>query len=274
MYILIDIGGTKTRIGVARNFKGIESFKIYQTPANYREALEKMVEVINGLLGRRKVQAISLGVGTPIDKAKTRVSFHSHKETFKDWVDKPLKKDLRDKFKCKVFLENDAVMGAMGEAIFGAGKDFNLVAFLTISTGVGGAMIIDGQPVKTAWGSEPGWQIIGSDKSGRIITEMDLSGNYIRKRTGKKPSQIDDEKFWRHEAKQLAKGLFDTIVFWSPEIIILGGSLMKKIKLSEVRVALKKIPSPFPQLPIIRKAKLGDQVGLYGALAYLKNNLK
>ncbi|HWR57864.1 MAG TPA: hypothetical protein VN328_03155, partial [Thermodesulfovibrionales bacterium] len=62
----------------------------------------------------------------------------------------------------------------------------------------------------------------------------------------------------------------NTIVHWSPDIVILGGSVAGKIPLGRVRFHLRRIMKIFPKLPPIEKAVLGDVGGLYGALHFLR----
>ncbi|MFV1917705.1 MAG: ROK family protein, partial [Patescibacteria group bacterium] len=102
--------------------------------------------------------------------------------------------------------------------------------------------------------------------------EAHISGAAVEKRYGKKPYEITDDKFWDELARLLAFGLNNTIVHWSPDVVVLGGSMMKKIgiPIDRVKFHLKKILKIFPELPEIKKAELGDLGGLHGALYYLK----
>lgn len=96
---------------------------------------------------------------------------------------------------------------------------------------------------------------------------------HLKKKYGKKPYEITDKKIWDETAKILAYGLNNTIVHWSPDIIVLGGSMFKKIGIPvpRVRFHLKNILKIFPELPAVEKAELGDVGGLYGALVFLKH---
>ncbi len=66
-----------------------------------------------------------------------------------------------------------------------------------------------------------------------------------------------------------ALGLNTSIVHWSPDVVVLGGSLMNKISIEKVRENLTKILTAFERLPKIKIGTLGDECGLYGALHYL-----
>ncbi|TAN58722.1 ROK family protein [Patescibacteria group bacterium] len=188
------------------------------------------------------------------------------------WSKKPLAKELKKIFGAPVLLENDAGLAGLGEAVYGAGKGKKIVAYLTISTGVGGARIVDEKIDKNAFGFEPGHQIVFLNKKFTTLENI-ASGTAIEKKYGKKPFEIFDAKIWDNVAKDLAYGLHNVAVLWSPDIIILGGSMMKKIGIPVERVKfhLSKILKIFPKSPLIKKSKLGDLAGLYGALARLKS---
>jgi predicted NBD/HSP70 family sugar kinase len=197
------------------------------------------------------------------------------------WNGKGVKLAIASALSCEVYLENDAAVVGLGEAVYGAGKGADIVAYITISTGVGGARIIKGQIDASAMGFEPGHQIIDADGTlwqhavcGKGSDFEDaVSGTAISTRYGKKPFEITDEKFWDDMARVVAFGLNNTIVHWSPDVVILGGSMMKKIgiPIERVREHLKGILHIFPVHPRIEHATLGDIGGLYGALALIKS---
>ena len=96
------------------------------------------------------------------------------------------------------------------------------------------------------------------------------SGAGIKKRFGKDPNEIDDEKVWDDVMKWLAFGINNTVAYWSPEVIILGGGIMQSKYIS-----IDKIKAFFPEssklpIPEIKLASLGDKAALYGALQLLK----
>src|SRR5690606_20277112 len=128
-------------------------------------------------------------------------------------------------------------------------------------------------------GFEPGHQIVDID--GTLMPEASgiylgnlISGKAIEKRTGKKPAEITDPAFWEEMARILAYGLNNTIVHWSPDVVVLGGSMMNKvgIPVESVEKYLREIMVIYPELPPVKKSTLGDLGGLYGGLAYLRKN--
>src|SRR5690606_18176919 len=147
-----------------------------------------------------------------------------------------------------------------------------------------GARIINGKLDVSTYNFEPGHQIIDADgticpeclasedNESKGHWESMISGTSVKARTGKEPNEIQDEKFWDNIALYIAYGLNNTIVHWTPDIVILGGGMMKTSEISTEKITthLKNILKIYPIHPEIRKAELGDYGGLHGALAYIK----
>lgn len=264
MYLLFDIGGTKMRLAVSRNGKHMERPKIVPTPTNFDEGMRVFADIVLLLAGKGKITMAVGGVAGPLDAKKTRLANSPH---LPGWIGKDLKKEIQKIAGTKkTYLENDAALSALGEVCFGAGKGKHIVAYLTVSTGVGGARIVNGRIDHNAMGFEPGQQIIHAGKS----LEHYVSGSAMMARHHKKPHEITDAEVWDEAARYLAYGVHNTIVHWSPDRVVVGGSVMlNAISLSKVTLYAKEIMHIFPELPEIKKAALGDVSGLYGALALL-----
>ena len=190
------------------------------------------------------------------------------------WNGKPFKKELERMFSAPVYLENDAALAGLGEAVKGAGRGYDIVAYMTVSTGVGGARIVNGAIDRNAMGFEIGHQIINYDGEARTLEEY-VSGSGFMHRFGKLPQDITDPATWEEAARLLAVGLRNTIVHWSPDVLVLGGPIVLQSRLpferlrEEIQQSVKEV---FPTTPEIKKAELGDSAGLYGALEYLRND--
>lgn len=275
MFILFDIGGTKTRLGVSEDLRKILDVKIVATPPKFEEGVRTFIETAKGLAGKNEVRAIAGGIAGPFDERKRSLVGSPN---LKEWIGKPFLPEVKKVFNVPIFIENDTAMAGLGEAVFGAGRGYGIIAYLTISTGVGGARIVNKKIDEKTIGFEPGHQIIDADKT--LCPECDglylgqhISGRAIFKRIGKKPEEIDDPEFWRRIAMFLAYGLNNTIVHWSPEAVILGGSLMNKIDIERVRENLRAILKIFPEMPDLKKAELGDKGGLWGSMVFLSQKL-
>ncbi len=268
MFVLFDIGGTHTRIAVSNDGETMLEPVVYATPTTYKEGIEKMVETITLLVKDAEIDAIVGGLPGITDKKTGKLSFAPHLGA---WKQRNVSEDISAHFQAPIFIENDAALAALGEATFGAGKNTNIVAFLTVSTGLGGARILHGKIDQTMQGFEPGHQLIAPG----LELEDVVSGSAVEKKYKKSPHDIHDDAFWRSQAKLLAQGIHNLVVFWSPAVVILGGPMVLKspgIAIEDVRKALEETLT-FEAMPQLVEARLGDKAGLYGALAYARTNV-
>ncbi len=279
MLLLFDIGGTKTRLAISHDGNTLNKREvlIFPTPSSFTKGIDGIVNFSEKFSFSGKLEAVIGGIGGPLGPKKEKLIDYANKPNLKNWDNKPLKEILSKKLKCPVFLENDASLGGLGEATLGAGKNYPIVAYLTIGTGVGGVRIVNNKIDTNSLGFEPGKQIVDADGSiypestPPITLEEIISGLAIKKRTGKSPGDIKDKKFWEDIAYYLAIGLNDTLIHWSPDILILDGSLIKQIPLEHTQEILAKILTTFKKIPQIKKASLGEFSGLYGGLWYFKS---
>jgi len=272
MYLLFDIGGTNARFAISSDGKTLSDVKIVPTPRDFQQGVDTIKQIADECSTGQKIQAVAGGLAGPLDKNKTMLISSPH---IGEWINKPFKSELEKALGVPVFLENDANLAGLGEASFGAEIDKNIVAYLTISTGVGGVRVVNKQIDKSSFGFEPGHQIIVIDGNlcncgGKGHLEAYIGGYYLEKIYGKKSENLDDPAIWDQVARYLAIGLQNTIVHWSPDVIILGGSVTKSIDIDNLKNHLSEIMHVFPESPEIVKASLGNQAGLYGALYLLK----
>lgn len=266
MYLVLDIGATKIRLAISPDGQNLSEPEIIPTPQNFNEGVKIITETAKKLAGGENFKKV-VGAIRYLDKTKTKIKNHPHIPL---WSNQPLKETLENALSTPVDLENDAALAGLGEAKKGAGQGYKIVAYLTISTGVGGARIVNGKVDQNVLGFEPGFQII--DKENLLSLEELVSGYGLEKRYGKKAENITDPEVWDEMAKNLAIGLNNVSVFWSPDIIILGGSVMKSLDLEKIKNYLQEVNTILPQLPEIKKAELGDLSALYGALAYIHHS--
>ncbi|MCA9367946.1 ROK family protein [Candidatus Kaiserbacteria bacterium] len=279
-YILFDIGGTKTRVATATDFNELGEVRSFKTPTKFEEGMEKLIAEIKDLLGKDKPAAIAGGVRGILNEEHTGIA---NDAVLKKWIGKSIVKELEKTFKgAPVFLENDSAIAGVGEAVFGAGKGLEIVAYHTVSTGVGGVKIEDGEIDHASIGFEPGKQILDIDRTilGDDIEptlENLVSGTAVADRMGVKAYEIpQSDLIWNELAGYLAQGLRNTVLYWSPDAIVLGGSMIigdPRIEIDPIRKATAEAMSDIEPVPLITAAKLGDEAGLWGALAVLKKRL-
>ena len=141
--ILFDIGATKIRMAFSVDGEIFEEPKVFETPKSYEEILKLFVATTEELAKGREIKTIAGGMSRSIPKL----------------TEEKLRDDLDKNFGVAVFIENDAAMVGLGEANWGAGRGFEIVAYITVSTGVGGARIVNGKIDERSIGFEPGKQI-------------------------------------------------------------------------------------------------------------------
>jgi glucokinase len=271
--ILFDIGGTKMRLAYSENGDFFEEPKVIETPFNYEEGRNIFLETAKDLAKERPIKMICGGIAGPFDEKKRSLVGSPN---LQDWIGKPFLSEVSDYFGAPMMIENDAALVGLGEACYGAGKDDSIVAYITVSTGVGGVRIVNKKIDEKAIGFEPGHQIIDADQT--LVRGVNglhlgyiLSGKGVEDRTGRKPKDIKETEFWEQMARYLAFALNNVAVFWSPDSIVLGGSMITgdpAISIEKTAEQLKGILKIFPEIPKIKKAELGDFGGLYGALIF------
>lgn len=270
MYILFDIGATKMRVALSRDKKSFDknSVKIVPTPDNFVEGVGLFQKLALELAGRRQIKAACGGIAGSLDK-KSGILHNA--PNMPNWNNKPVRKAFEKALDTKkVYLENDTAIVGLGEAIHGAGKKNKIVAYITVSTGVNGVRIVDGAIDRNAQGFEIGHQIIGGSPTNTL--ESQVGAVALAKKYRAPASQITDPMIWEIVHMNLAFGVYNSILHWSPDVVVLGGGQVRagRIKTEKVVSFISKFPSIFAKVPTIKKASLGDLGGICGALEYLK----
>jgi len=278
MFISIDIGGTNTRIAASKNLKDIKEYQIFPTQHNFNLGIKKIIDTIEEMAQQNQIKGIILGLPGIIDKKKHKLI---RSPNLKNWINKSISELLSKKFKCLIFLQNDTDLAGLGEAVFGAGKKYKIVAYLAIGTGIGGTRIINKQIAPFAQGFEPGHQIvrlngkslIGCNQRGCL--ESYVSGKTFYQRYKVNPQTCNNVKTWQNFARNFSQGVINTIVFWSPHVVIIGGSFAKKggIFFTPLKKFVKQNLLVFDTPPIL-KGRLGDKSGVYGGFHFLKTHIK
>lgn len=273
MYIVVDVGGTSTRIASFLDGETIQKKERYTTPQSYRGGIKKIIGTIQQLSKNHSLSGVAIGIPGTIDRKKNKTLILPH---LTSWNDRDVCRELQKFHQVPITLANDAELAALGEAVVGSGKKYRIVAYLTVSTGIGGALVINKKLIPRAYTSEPGhmMRIIRNTQvthSGTDKWEASGSGLAFEKRYGVPPEENDDPKVWAEHAQILGPGILAVILLWSPEVLVIGGGLSMKgdLLFKPLREYIQNNLSVFPSPPIF-PAKLGDDAGLFGGLALLK----
>lgn len=267
MILLFDIGGTKMRFATSNDGENLDNIHIIDTPVRFEDGIEEYRKYFE-LINKPEITLVSGGIAGPLNKERSIVI---NAPNLTDWNHKPYKSELESIFDAPVIIENDAALVGLGEATKGAGKNHKLVMFLTISTGVGGVRIVNGKIDVSSMGFEPGHQYIPLKHTNELChLEGLISGSALRNKYDKSPEEITDDSIWEECAYYLSLGIHNSILFWSPDVVVLGGSMMNKISIEKVEENLKNVMKIFPDIPELKKAELAEKAGLYGALTLTK----
>ncbi len=266
MYLAVDIGGTKTLVASFDGSGKKLSESQFPTNSNYSDFIAELEENVKGL----KVQNFSAGcVGCPgrLDRENgIGLAFGNL-----DWRNVPIQPDVERIINAPVVIENDAKLAGLYEArqII---NDFNKVLYVTISTGIGTGVIIDGAIDKELQDFEGGSVLLEYQGKSQKW-ESFASGKAIVSRYGMKAEKISDPKIWQQIAHVLSGGFLNMIATIQPEVIVIGGGVgqyfnrFEKYLLSELRA----YETPLVPIPPIKVAKRPTEAVIYGCFELAKD---
>ena len=302
----IDIGGTNTKMGIFDVEGKLISFRTIPTaktddPALFIEHLSQETEhmlqsELKIKLGDTRI--VGLGAGAPMANYFTGAVEHAPNL---GWKNVPLRKLFEKYFSCPAVIENDANLAAVGEKKWGAGKDLTDFVLITLGTGVGSGLILDGKLYRghNALGGEGGHIIIPHEKKrlcscgGMNHLESYLSAKGIKETI----SELTKEE-WTIEklgtlyrggdlkataiinqiAEELATGFVSMGVLFGPQAFIIGGGV-SKLGDSFNQVVKKKMDeiihfSLKGKIQILTASLSSDKGAVYGGAAHIFDEVR
>ncbi len=261
----IDVGGTAIKLG-RFNSEGtcLQALSVPTPQPSIPEAvLETMLEAIVQLDPERT--AVAIGVGTPgPSDAMGRIARIAI--NLPGWIDVPLADWLEAKTERPTIVANDANCAGLGEAWLGAGRWYRNLILLTLGTGVGGAIILNGELFIGHNGTAGELGLITLKPDGppcnsgnRGSLEQHVSLRAINRCTGLEPEELGamalagDVKaleFWQQYGRDLGAGLASLIYVLSPEAIVIGGGVSASANFSS-RPSGQKLSSESRQFPAL-----------------------
>ncbi|GEM46767.1 ROK family protein [Deinococcus cellulosilyticus] len=303
--LAIDIGGTKLAIGIVS--KDGDLLASLRCPTLAHEGpdavLSRILDLSRTLLKDHPVTAVGVGCGGPLDAEKGIIK---NPPNLPGWLDYPLGDLLRQNLGLPVFIDNDANAAALAEYRFGAGRGTRHMVYLTLSTGIGGGIIIDGRLYRGKHGNAGELGHISIKHDGRKCNcgnsgclEAYCSGTSIAKRArelaAEHPGSVLEKlagtvegiraetvlealrqqdplttSFWEETLDMLASGITSVIHTFDPERIVLGGGITNfgPLLFEPLRARVNKITIPDLNAGVdIVPAELGNHVGILGAAA-------
>lgn len=307
-YIGVDLGGTNIAVGIVTEQGAIKAKKSIKTGANrpFEDIFRDMADCIMTLLSEQKVsldEIKSIGIGTP-GSVNTEKGVLVYANNFKYGHNVPMRELLQKYIDKPVYLGNDANVAALGEVVSGAAKGVKNAVMITLGTGVGGGIVIDGKIYEGqhSAGAELGhmmlihdgeqcscgrkgcWEAYASATAlirqtkramlehpesimNQMATQDTVSGRtaFDAMRKGDKVARDVVDKYIIY----IAEGLVDIINIFRPEVLIIGGGICNEG--DTLLVPLKKFVKEHvyggdrnPE-QVIEIAKLGNDAGIIGA---------
>ena len=291
----VDIGGTKTKLAFMHE-GSLEIFGHFATPDSPQEEVDAIADCIAHAALPGEIVGIGVGCPGPLDQANGVILAPPN---LQNWHGFCLTKRLEDAMRVAVKLENDANAGALGEALYGAGKGYERVFYMTISTGIGSGIVLNSKIYRGSrgmageiWAFPHG--VFAGQTDGKNITEL-ASGNGIvacakeRIAQGEKTSipanDISTHTILAaHEqgdalAADIVQQAVDTLsgsllfiqALLAPDVIVLGGGLCTDPKWFVEPICARvdaMRPDALEQAPIVR-AQAWDNAVLLGAVNLL-----
>ena len=279
----IDLGGTAIKLGrFTTDGNCLQSLSVpTPQPATPTDVVEAIVNSIPLIDPQGYSKAVGIGTPGPVD-ATGRIAVVAI--NLSNWHDVPLADLLEAKLNLPTLLANDANCAGLGEYWLGAGKQFQNLILITLGTGVGGAIILDGKLFTGHRGAagelglitlNPDGPKCNSGNQGSL--EQYASVSAIRRRTGLEPSELGELAssgdlkaltFWQEYGMDLGAGLASLIYILTPEAIAIGGGVCASFEFflpsMQAEIERRVLPSSRAGLQLLR-AQLGNQAGMVGA---------
>lgn len=265
MILAVDIGGTKTLLAVFDENGQITEKNRFPTPQDYEEFKQHLAEEV-AKFTTSTFNAAAVAVPGRIDRQKgIGIAFGNL-----PWENVPIQSDCQQILGCPVQIENDANLAGLSEAQL-LKDQYRKVLYVTISTGIGGVLVVDGAMDPDTLDAEIGHTLYPHE--GKLEEWEDFaSGKAILERYGKRAEDISDPAIWQQIAEDIALGLFNVIATLTPEVIVIGGGVgthLEKFQ-SLLGEALKKHADPMINLPVIVEAQRPEEAVIYGCFELAK----
>lgn len=285
-YIGVDVGGTRTKAGIVEFYKSKNKFQIIReneilTEANagFNTSMKNILKAIESILPENKknkktIKGIGIGFAGLVDAKKGIVNFANN---LPGWKNVELKKIIEKRFGIKCFVDNDAKCAVLGEFLFGAGRGRKNIVLITLGTGLGCGVILNGKIYYGKTGEAGEIQAIPMLPEGKKLEHW-VNANAIVELSGERPSKLaykaekgDSAALQVFRAYGERVGVVLSVVAntFEPEMIIMSGGISQSLDLFEkpaLRVLKESMyEKSFRNLSIV-KAQLAKP-GVVGAAA-------
>lgn len=250
MKIGIDLGGTNMRVGLVDDAGRMVRSAVRPCPA--QESAQAVLDALAAMIAEHmgpEVEGIGVGVPTVVDAARGIVY---NAANIPSWREVHLKDELEGRFGVPVAVNNDANCFALGEFRYGAGRGCENLVGVTLGTGTGGGLVLNG---RLYGGRNTGAGEIGElPYRGSNFEAWCSSGFFVREHglTGKEAAEAarrGDERalaVWREFGGHVGRLMMAVMLAYDPDVIVVGGGIAEAFPLYEdaMREAMQAFPYP------------------------------
>ena len=281
-YVSIDIGGTDIKYALmSENAEIIEKYKMKTEASKGGKAvLEKVINIVKDFQKKEEISGVAISTAGMVDIEKGEIFYLL---TIPDYIGINFKKEIEGKLNLPCEVENDVNCAGLAEYISGASKDSKIAVMITVGTGIGGSIIINGEMLHGFSNSAGEVAYMNIDgKSFQDIASTRALVNKVATRKNEPFENWNGKKIFE-EAKKgdeicckaidemvdiLGKGIANICCVINPEVVVLGGGIMEQeayLK-SKIEEALKKyLVPPIEKHTRIEFAKHKNDAGILGA---------
>jgi glucokinase len=304
LIIGVDVGGTNIKLGLLNSSGKIISRSRLITVTFSRDQhrlIKALCDAIQALMAKNHVQrkdilGIGMGLPGPINSAEGVVKYLPN---IPGWNDVPLGRIIQSKLKIPTFIDNDVNLITLGEWKFGVGRGYRNLVCMTLGTGVGGGLILDGKLYRGEGfvAGEIGHMLHSALKQKSTFGFYGYFEHFVGNRQliangqkifGARDIRIQDIfakaqqgnpraiRFWEEIGEHIGNVLVSIINLLNPRLIIIGGGVANNFKF--FHPAIKKIIQQramkvHGQMVKVVRSRLGDSAGLIGAYVLVKQEL-
>lgn len=291
-YIAIDIGGTKLKHGIINEEGNFVERSEVASEAHRGGAhvVELVIGICRDYVNKYEIEAVGISTAGMVDVEKGEIIYAGSQ--IPDYTGVNWKKLLYEQLGLACEVENDVNCAGLSEAIRGAGRESSICVCITVGTGIGSCMIINGEVFHGASGSafEVGYMHTGREAIYQDLASTSALIANVAQRYNKPKNEIDGR--WIFErAKEgdivcneeidrlmenLAIGIANICYVANPEVVVLGGGIMEQSEFLAPRLgnALKKV-----MLDVVREktkfsfAENGNSAGMLGAFFHMRRQM-
>lgn len=271
----IEAGGTKFICGIGTGGGELLDRLEIATTSPY----ETIRQVIDFFAVYPQLESIGVGCFGPLELNRKNPNFGKILNSPKlDWANANIYKEITKHLHLPLYLVTDTDVAAIGEHFHGKALGIENFIYITVGTGIGGSIVVDGRLLHGISHPEIGHirvPIINQAMQGSCeyhtnCLEGLASGKALEQFTGLKPQNINDPNIWQQESQNLALGIVNLISIAQPEMIVLGGSVMKHPNIIDsIRQDVTNLVNNYFKLPKLNKYIVhasSDTIGVLGAI--------